>query len=511
MAVVGASATPRAPSRGPRFLLPLALLSILVAAASIRLPELDRSLWIDELITDWATSAGPAEIPGRSWIANLSPAFFSLAWLSRDLLGASEPALRMPSLLAGLLLIVGLWACLRELRVEPWAALLACGFAAFDPTALEYAVTARPIGFVALGSVFHILAFLRILRGSRTPRADWIAWVGFHVFCFYFHYTSLLALAGQAAYLLLARPPRRDLWTRFAIAGVAIAALCLPALGHLDYLFTNRGVLGFVPPEELSEVFAPFFPDRYLLIPLLIAGFLPELWRRDDPSWFDPSRLARHRESLRCLALLYAVPMLLIFLLGKLEIVQLSKYRAYCWALPLLLFGTVASVLARRDRRAIFALTAALLMMAYWEWPLTHYARNGDFGAIRVNWRAALEQVREQAGPNDLVLIDSGVVETAWLRADSPPLLRSYLLSPVGGLYALNGLRVAPISQDLVWLDPGLRSTLAGGARVWLVAPSGHASLHTALASRLGSEGLPVQLSGPRDVGGVGFSQLSRP
>jgi hypothetical protein len=70
---------------------------------------------------------------------------------------------------------------------------------------------------------------------------------------------------------------------------------------------------------------------------------------------------------------------------------------------------------------------------------------------------------------------------------------------------------VAPISQDLVWLDPGLRSTLAGGARVWLVAPSGHASLHTALASRLGSEGLPVQLSGPRDVGGVGFSQLSRP
>src|SRR5262245_5588222 len=180
MAVVGASATPRVASRGARIFVPLALFLILVAAAAIRLPELSRSLWIDELITDWATSAGPGEIPGRSWIANLSPAFFSLAWASRDLLGASETALRMPSLLAGLLLIVGLWACLRELEVEPWAALLACGFAAFDPTAFEYAVTARPIGFVALGSVFHTLAFLRILRGSRTPRADWIAWVGFH-------------------------------------------------------------------------------------------------------------------------------------------------------------------------------------------------------------------------------------------------------------------------------------------------------------------------------------------
>ena len=48
----------------------------------------------------------------------------------------------MPSRLAGLLLIVGLWACLRELEVALWAALLACGFAAFDPTAFEYAVTA---------------------------------------------------------------------------------------------------------------------------------------------------------------------------------------------------------------------------------------------------------------------------------------------------------------------------------------------------------------------------------
>ena len=71
---------------------------------------------------------------------------------------------------------------------------------------------------------------------------------------------------------------------------------------------------------------------------------------------------------------------------------------------------------ATPDRSAtpdIFALTAALLMMAYWEFPLTHYARNGDFGVIRVNWRGALEQVREQAAPNDLVLIDSGIVETA--------------------------------------------------------------------------------------------------
>jgi hypothetical protein len=489
---------------------PIALSLILLAGLAVRLPELGRSLWVDELITDWATSAGLAEVIARSWIANLSPAFFSFAWLSRDLLGPSESALRLPSLLAGLLLIVVLWACFRELGVARWAALLGCGFAALDPNALEYAVTARPNAFVALGSLLHTLAFLRILRGSRTPRGDWIAWVGFHVFCFYLHYTSLLALAGQAVYVLLARPQRPGQWKRFGIGGAAIAALCLPALGHLEYLFTHRAALAYLPAEELWQALSVFHPDRYLLIPLLIAGFLPELWAREERSWFDLNQLARQRENLRCLTLLYAVPILLIWALAKLDVVQLSLYRVYCWGLPLLLFGTVASLLARRDRRVIFAVSAALLMASFHDSPLYHYARGGDFGAIRVNWRGALAQVREQAALGDAVWIDSGLVETAWLAEDSPPLLRSYLLAPVGGLYGLDRsrLRVAPISQDLAWLDPEALAALAAGRGGWLVAPTGHAELHAALVARLAQRGLAVQLEGPRDFGGVGVSRL---
>jgi len=505
------SAAMRKPGGAARFLTPVALALIVLAGLAVRLPELDRSLWIDELITDWATSAGPADVISRSWIANLSPTYFSVAWLSRDLLGASETALRLPSLLAGLLLIVVLWACYRELEVVRWAALVGCGLAAFDPNAFEYAVTARPVAFVVLGSLLHTLAFLRIMRGSRTPRIDWVAWVGFHVICFYFHYTSLLALSGQGVYVLLARPQRAGRWRSFAIGVAVIAVLCLPALPHLHYLFTHRGTLGYVPPEELSGVFAAFFPDLVLLVPLLIAGFLPELWVRDERSWFDPRALAQRRESLRCLVLLYAVPMLLVWALGKLDLVQLSKYRVFCWAMPLLLFGSVASVLARRDRRAIFAVCAVLLMASYYESPLTHYARNGDFGAIRVDWRDAIARVREQAAPGDSVLIDSGIVEAAWLAEDSPPLLRSYLLSSVGGLYGLDRsrLHVAPISQNLAWLDPEVRTALAAGGRAWLIAPSGHEALHAALVARLAQEGIVVQLQGPFDVGGVGYSRLS--
>ena len=67
---------------------------------------------------------------------------------------------------------------------------------------------------------------------------------------------------------------------RFALATAAVALLCLPEIPHLRYLLTHRATLAYSRPEELSSVFSSFFPDRYLLVPLLIAGFLPELWDR---------------------------------------------------------------------------------------------------------------------------------------------------------------------------------------------------------------------------------------
>jgi hypothetical protein len=74
----------------------------------------------------------------------------------------------------------------------------------------------------------------------------------------------------------------------------------------------------------------------------------------------------------------------------------------------------------------------------------------------------------------------------------------------------------------LLWAGATLLAWAAFGAlalhrsgdptrRGWLVAPSGHAELHAALAARLASAGLAVQLAGPDDLGGVGVSQLSPP
>jgi hypothetical protein len=111
------------------------------------------------------------------------------------------------------------------------------------------------------------------------------------------------------------------------------------------------------------------------------------------------------------------------------------------------------------------------------------------------------------------VLIDSGLAEAAWLAEDSPPLLRSYLLSPVSGLYRLDRsrLHVAPISRNLEWLDPAVRSALAAGGRVWLIAPSGHAELHAALVARLAREGIALRLEGPSEFGEVAVSRLAPP
>jgi hypothetical protein len=488
-----------------------ALAGVLLAALALRLPELGRSLWIDELITDWVTSAGGGAVASRSWIANHSPVYFFLPWLSRTLFGASEATLRLPNLLAGLLLILALWACLRELGAARWAALACCGLAAFDNLALDWAVTARPVTFVALAALLHTTVFLRLLRGSPTPRRDWALWVGLHALCFYLHYTSLLALAGQAACVIFSGEGRGERLKAFALAVAALALLCLPALPHLYYLFTHLPTLSFSPPEELASLFGLFHLDRYVLVPLLVAGFAPELWARDARRWLDPAAWEARRDRVRSLALLFAVPALLVWGLSKLGIVQLVLYRNFFWAVPLLLLGTLASSLARRDRRVLLVASATLLIATNHAFPPLQFLREGSFVVLRVDWRGALAHVREHAKPGDAVWIDAGLVENTWLGSAPDPLLRGYLLSPVASLYALDAktLHVAPVSEALGWLAPELLSALAAGRSGWLVAPAGHPQLPAALAARLADEGLALELSGPLDFSQVGVSRLA--
>src|SRR5262245_50730431 len=71
----------------------------------LRVWQLGESLWLDELHTAWCVTTGWSEIAERALIGNQSPLYFYVPRLATSLLGTTEWTLRLPSLLAGMLLL----------------------------------------------------------------------------------------------------------------------------------------------------------------------------------------------------------------------------------------------------------------------------------------------------------------------------------------------------------------------------------------------------------------------
>ena len=118
---------------------------------------ISRPLWLDEALQADISRAGTlAEVLSRSAELDLHPPGFALcAWLSTQLLGPAEWALRMPSLIAGGLTIPLAWAAGRAWGGREVAATFALA-AAVCPPWVAYAREARPYA----GAIAWVIALI---------------------------------------------------------------------------------------------------------------------------------------------------------------------------------------------------------------------------------------------------------------------------------------------------------------------------------------------------------------
>jgi mannosyltransferase len=156
----------------------LLLAFILIAGAVLRVGE-SRSLpfWMDEAYSFWFS--------GLSWtylwtevpkFENHPPAYFLLLKAWREIAGASEFALRIPSILASLGSVVALFVAGRAmgetLTTGPRArngwimGLTAASLAAFSQFEITYAGEARAYAFASLGASLTLAGALRIVSGT---------------------------------------------------------------------------------------------------------------------------------------------------------------------------------------------------------------------------------------------------------------------------------------------------------------------------------------------------------
>ena len=471
--------TTKAPSGGPQYnwgdAVSIALLTM--AAIVLRWPQMHESLWIDELHTAWAISGGLGELPSRCAIGNQSPVWFLLPWLSVKVLGMTEVAVRLPSLLAGVALIPSVYWLTRQLSSSRIGACAAAAIVVFDQSCLTFASEARPYVWVQLVGVLQVAAFWNCLRAARWKAR--IAFVGLNALLFYLHYTAILLFAGEFIFYLIAAMVWRGKFTysirQFALDALGVALLCMPALPHLLEIAGRReNWATFISsPSSWGEL--ALFPLLAYLIAPLVLTYAWVVWQKFRGVERSIHAIADKLPPMLLVSCWLLIPPTIAWVFTHFDIAALwlTRYLIVCAvALPVLV-GLLVNVPAIRRARCVIAVCALLSAFTFagppwWLWWQTGYwtSPRGE------DWRAAVAHINdaEQTDPAP-VLLRADLIEANALAESEDPLLREYCLLPIRSIYMLESTAAAiPLSS----IAPGKISSadleqLRDTRSVWIV------------------------------------------
>lgn len=145
---------------------------ILLGGLALRLVRIGENLWYDEAFT-----AGIASLPfdrlGAAVAGDVHPPlWYGIEWLFVHLLGTSEIALRLPSLLFGLGTVLIIYRLALVLQLGERTALVAAAIVAVLPAQLYYSVEARAYTFLSYLALYALAA---LLGRKRTQFAVMVA------------------------------------------------------------------------------------------------------------------------------------------------------------------------------------------------------------------------------------------------------------------------------------------------------------------------------------------------
>ena len=419
-----------------------ALAVLTLMALALRVALLSESLWLDELHTAWTVAGSGSDLPARALAGNTGPAWFYLPAASVGLFGWSEAALRLPSLVAGLLVLPALFFVVRRMTSSNVAALFAAAAAAVDPSFLHFSVEARAYSAVQLTSIVQIGILWTLLEQPGPRRAVGLAIVS--ALLVHLHYTAALLLIAEGLFaigwLCVSRTARASAGRALLGAAALTLVLCLPAVPHVLEVGRRRDAWSaFILDGSLSDLFSLFPLGRYGFAPLallamawLASRFIGERWRLQRVSG---------RAVALCLTWL-AVPALLVWLSTRFGVAALfePRYVVASAAAPLALAALALAALANPIARvgcAVFV--ASLCVIAS---PLGRWAVEGRIAPrVGEGWRSAVSHINADREHRDLpVLLRSGLIESDRLRSKdyaTKSALHEFSLLPVATLYAL--------------------------------------------------------------------------
>lgn len=390
------------------------LFAVVVVAlgAYARLAHLRESLWLDEFGTLWVVEGDLGRTVSRTLeFQAQSPLYYVFPWLAVQLLGESEVALRLPSVLFGLATCLAVNGVGRELAgraVGVVSALLAW----VAPPLVSGSIEARPYALAALATALVLLGFLRAARtGAIGDRALFGAGA---LLLLYTQYLLAFPVAALALAWALS-PALRAAWTprRALVDAGLLAALAVPALLHVARL------AGAPAPAS------PLGPPQWLIPPALLSVYavagLPGL----RVAWPDLDGTTRAR--IGALASACLVPGAALMLLALVAMNLLSFRYLSNLAVPGAVLGALGLVrYAEAGRRGSSAVLAVAALLACVEFDLGRPhpgVGSAPWRPVTNTLRAAVER---EPGP---ILVRSAFVQDD-LRA-SGAFVSSGTLAPV--------------------------------------------------------------------------------
>jgi hypothetical protein len=413
-------------------------LAILIAIATwffaIRYP-----LWMDETASYWQISGGFSEIWARHGMFIAHPYLF---WATKTLLGSSELALRLPSIVAMLAATVLLYKTAEE-QFGYEAANIATVIFCIHPSVIFASIDARPYPFATLCLV---IAVRYMLRWSETGKfRDGVIFGVATAFVLLFHLLFGMIVPAFALFLLLTKKQTfaRYRWT-WLIALAPFVLLSAVVIPHVWELMHSSNVRVFTDKPTIDELALAFAPDFVLVLFALTMLMATAIKRVSLP--------ARLRNAAPALALTLAfVPLLGMYLISEVTPIHVFVGRYYLCAVPgiALCWGMMLSWVDCKWLRAAFCIAIAAASMAINYNPML-MAPHG------YTWKFANDAVElNTAHDHAPVLICSGIVDsnaaTGPLDADNgwlPQLSYYPLSSPVLGLpYSLTPIARKEIDE----------------------------------------------------------------
>lgn len=355
------------------------------------LPGIRASLWLDETGTFWVIEKGFREIWSRGSYLHF-PTYYYILWFGTKLIGTSEAALRVPSVLAMAGAVYLLYLAARELFARE-VALIAAIIFSLHPIVMQESIDARPYAFAVLTTNAAIYLLLRLRRSNSIGLAA--VFGVFSALILYFHFLfGVILPAFLVCFILIKRGNRQILWRQMGIMLAAFMIFVLPLIPDLASLFHAPKTHVFeASPNLLDLVFLTIVPFWWLpALGLTILGM-------NAKSQSGEKYQFERWQVLICL-LIALIPILILYgvsaatpihiFIGRHRLVAIPGI-SLCWAMMIGSFQ-------RRNWRALFCAVLVVSSVAFF-FNARKSAKHSD------SWKHALQVVEKSASADNAPVV----------------------------------------------------------------------------------------------------------